>query len=203
MTSATPPLHPESLEALVSLPLPRREGCRAVAVLLPLPPRAASPNARVSHWARHAAVSAYRRDCALLLSSAVRHRAEVRLLREAAQEGRALPLTIHLAWIAPPPRSPKMPRPYCPRDEDNARACAKAAQDALQDAGFFPEGDSRKYCRSGGIAFATDRSLGSVPGLLLVLEESPAPAGAGGTPAGAGSPGASLPLALPGAMASG
>lgn len=172
MTSATPPLHPESLEAIVSLPLPRREGCRAVGILLPLPPREASPNARVYHQERARAVRLYRSQCAMVLTSALRHRAEVRALRDAAAAPGAGPITLHLAWIAPPPRSPRMPAPYCPRDEDNARGCAKAAQDAMQDAGLLPRGDGRHYCRSGGVAIVRDRSLGSVPGLLLIIEEA-------------------------------
>jgi len=113
---------------------------------LPLPPKEASPNFH-GHWrAKHKAVSAYRRACSSVLRDMI----------TPAFVPLEPPVKVHLDFYLC--RSPDVfmrwgglfegDSFYYPRDGDNARASAKAAQDALIDAGFLKT-DSNKTVQVG------------------------------------------------------
>lgn len=113
-------------------------------VILPLPPVKLSPNQGFgSNRFKHASVKPYRAKCAYLL-------------REAAKRGKwPIPfnfLVLHMEFYLCKPDNfedmPKSKRPYLPHDADNARASAKAAQDALMDAGIIAN-DSKDYIEPG------------------------------------------------------
>lgn len=96
-------------------------------VRLPLPPVALSPNARV-HWgAKARATKAYRTACAWALSFAK------------PRGWKPVPVEIEIEY-----RHHKGCGGYRPKDEDNAAASVKAAQDAMKDAGIIAN-DSRKF----------------------------------------------------------
>jgi hypothetical protein len=123
---------------------------RSYTVRLPLPPACASPNARVDHRAAASAKRGYRELCAQQIIAA-----GVPTLR--------LPISVSLEYYLFRPADAVLvagryfhPKNLAyPRDLDNARACAKGAQDALQDAGviasdgaaFVLIGDTTIYSR--------------------------------------------------------
>lgn len=101
--------------------------------VLPLPPVNLSPNARC-HWRpKAAAVKAYRQQSAALMRAAQVPQFDGLV---------AVDLEFYLCRIAGDKTS------YYPKDEDNARASMKAAQDALMDAGIIA-GDGKKHVRVG------------------------------------------------------
>jgi hypothetical protein len=116
---------------------------RCFTVRLPLPPHCASPNARVDHRMASRRIREYRERCAALIVEA-----GVPSLRTPT----VVSLTYYLCRYRDPIRVCGQlynPQSFVyPRDLDNARTCAKAAQDALQDAGVIPS-DGAIYVRLG------------------------------------------------------
>lgn len=110
-----------------------------IVFVLPLPPKELSPNGR-SYWRKKAeAVKKYRETCATLM----------RRSNQGSIPGRVvIDLDFYLCKVANDKHS------YYPRDEDNARAAMKAAQDALKDAGVI-QGDGKKHVRVGSTRLRT------------------------------------------------
>lgn len=94
---------------------------RSITIVLPLPPTALNPNARVSHWGvRQRATKKYREDCKVLATAAVR---------------KAFKVDPHWGHCTIQPRF-FFKRESLVQDDDNAIRSMKAARDALQDAGL-------------------------------------------------------------------
>lgn len=111
------------------------EAVREFKVPLSLPPKEASPNGRY-HWRlKAAAIQVFRGNCGHVFR--VFFRSKGRL---------ATPIVIDLDFYLCRKVGDKYS--YYPKDEDNARASAKAAQDALVDAGVV-ERDSKKFVKAG------------------------------------------------------
>ncbi len=93
---------------------------------IPLPPRALSPNARV-HWgARKKAVEDYRADAAWAALQVINRLGLAKPVFERAR----IAYTIIVR---------RQPGRYLPRDDDNAIAALKAAQDGFKDAGAYKD----------------------------------------------------------------
>ena len=128
----------------------------SLTIELPLPPRALSSNGSHGHWSGHArAEAAYRDECrlwAMAQISPVRRseppeRAYV-AYEVCTKHGRAAaPLTWQQGR-----RTVSSPR-YQPRDQSNALAALKAAQDALVDSGAIKD-DSQKHMILAGITIS-------------------------------------------------
>lgn len=123
-------------------------------VELPLPPKQCSPNYSSKHWGGKAqARNFYRALCGTHFKNAMRSNRLPALKK---------PITIHLEYYLYRPTEKKdgKMRAYAgkkwffPQDEDNARAGAKTAQDALQDAGYIFR-DSSDYVRAGTTVLRT------------------------------------------------
>lgn len=110
--------------------------------VLPLPPKKISPNAR-GHWRPKAdAVKQYRRQCAAAMLTQVQSR-----FSDSARV--VVDLEFYLCRLHDDATS------YYPKDEDNARAAMKAAQDALKDVGIIP-GDGKKHVAVGRTILRTN-----------------------------------------------
>jgi hypothetical protein len=130
---------------------------RTFTVDLLLPPKEASANYRGFTLAKAPALAAYRQSCKerYLL-------ARLPILRS--------PVRIDLAFFLCPAAIP--PGRINPRDQDNARFSAKAAQDALQDAGVLADGDGHRFVKAGTTTLFTreDEHKGQAK-LVMTLTE--------------------------------
>lgn len=137
-------------------------------ITVPLPPKEASPNfhpASIGARMKQAtAIRMYREQCGVIMCSA-----NANIL---AIECR---VAIHLDFYLARPLPWKGYREglYYPRDADNARASAKAAQDALVDAGII-KGDSARYVDAGYTRLhTTQKEHQGRAELVITLEELP------------------------------
>lgn len=121
-----------SVKPLVAQFVEREAKDGELVFVLPLPPIESSPNWR-GYWAVKAmAVKTYRQQCAALMSESGK-----------AFTGRVIvDLEFYYCRVQGDKKS------CYSKDEDNARASMKAAQDALKDAGIIP-GDGKKFVQMG------------------------------------------------------
>lgn len=143
-----------------------------VSIVLPLPPRAASPNFRGHTIARAREIAVYRRACNALYRQA-------RLARAPGV------IRLHWDWYLPRPETMaeryRRANEYEPRDDDDAIGAMKAARDALQDAGVVPD-DSQRYVRQGHVVFHSrgHKDGGRCVVLMIELVTDPEPHRFGG-----------------------
>jgi hypothetical protein len=130
---------------------------RTFTITLALPPVEASANFRGHTKTKAVAIAAYRQECRDAYLSA-----RLPVLRS--------PVRIDLAFFLCPSAIP--PGRINPRDQDNARFSAKAAQDALQDAGVLAEGDGHRFVKAGTTTLYTreDEHQGQAK-LVMTLTE--------------------------------
>ncbi len=141
-------------EALSPVPLTPRSP--AAVLILPLPPKALSPNARKEWYQRSGVVANYRMHARVEALNAVR-----------------LPGT---RWPTLPLLTPVLVNVIATyrikrkRDEDNLLASLKPAFDGIVDAGLIPD-DNEKYLRINSVSIRVDPKLRG-DGLRLLLWEA-------------------------------
>ncbi len=110
---------------------------------IPLPPRGCSVNDHRHRLAKVGDVKQYRMEAWV---AAYRARMKAKLMKWPYAKAEIL-YEFHLR---------RTPGRYCPRDEDNALAAMKAAQDGFGDAGLYSS-DDRKHVRVMRPTFAVER----------------------------------------------
>jgi crossover junction endodeoxyribonuclease RusA len=124
-------------------------------IMLPLPPKAVSQNAR-GHWSKRAKATArYRETCGYLM-------------RLAGIGELQPPVVWNQDYFAS--REDSRQGLYHAIDEDSAVSAMKAARDALQDAGIVPS-DARKNLRLGTCRLFTTARECKGPGRVVVTLE--------------------------------
>lgn len=136
----------------------------ALVIILPLPPKALSPNAR-KHWTGRAeAASTYRQHAWAMTRNAMHERAKVEQATSFPGPLRPLRAPVLVDIIA-------TYRIHRRRDEDNLYASVKPALDGIVDAGLIPD-DSSEYLRINSVTIRIDpKHRGD--GLRLLLWEAP------------------------------
>lgn len=130
---------------------------------LPLPPVEASPNHQPDSLAgrriKRKRIAEWQMDC---------YRA---ILAAKADRFTRFPVTIHLDFYCGPSAWGRGDGQYRPRDEGNARAAFKHAQDMLVRAGVLPD-DAARYVRDGETRLhRARRAHKGLSRLLVTLEE--------------------------------
>lgn len=153
-----------------SEPVPYNPKAIRVEIFLPLPPKELSGNSRAYYMKRAEKFKGYK------------HVAFIHI-RNAMQAGSLpkmkMPVTLHLEYFLRREKgNPAHAKMLFPQDEDNARTGAKAAQDALEAAGFV-ERDSAKQVRTGTVLIRSCAGKiergghGGKTGLLFIIEGEP------------------------------
>jgi hypothetical protein len=118
-------------------------------VVLRLPSREVSPNARV-HWAKRSKFIRWERTAAAY-----------RFAQAKPRNWRPEPVRLEIRYVCPFGSAG-----YCPRDTQNAIGALKAAIDGMVDAGVVPD-DSARWVSWGG--FELSREAGVAPGVYVTV----------------------------------